>query len=115
MTGPVRFVWLTLGLAPYLALIGVDAWIHERARKVPGVERGIHYTSAVVLIGFLAGVFTGRSTLAASCLAIFVPLLAWDALVYHRTLERTERRVHLAAYLAFALFVVVWRWTVTQA
>ena len=115
MTGSTRFVWLALGLAPYLGLIGVDAWMHERARNVPVVERWIHYTSAVVLIGFLVGVFTQRHALAGVCLAIFVPLLAWDALGYHRALDRTERRVHLAAYLALALFVAVWRWTVNQA
>jgi len=111
MTDATRTVWLVLGLLPYLGLISVDAWMHERARQVPKVERLIHYVSALVLIALLVGVFTERRTLAVIGLAVFVPLLVWDALGFHRTLARSERRVHLAAYLAFTVFVAVWQWT----
>ena len=114
MTSATRTVWLVRGLLPYLGLVSMDAWMHERTRQVPKVERLIHYVSALVLIAFVSGVFTGRRTLAVICLAIFVPLLAWDALGFHRTLAQSERRVHLAAYLAFTVFVAVWQWTETS-
>jgi hypothetical protein len=42
MTASARIIWLGLGAIPYLGLVALDAWMHERARKVPALERIIH-------------------------------------------------------------------------
>jgi hypothetical protein len=102
-------------MLPYLSLVGADTWMHEVARTVPRTERIIHWTLAPLLIGFLVSVFLDRTTLALGLLAVFIPLLAIDELGFHRGLARRERHVHLAAYAALALFIIVWRWTETRA
>lgn len=110
MTASARIIWLGLGALPYLVLVAVDAWMHERARTVPPLERIIHYTSAVALLAFLAGAFSARDSLAMASLAVFVPLTVLDELGFHRAIARGERRVHLAAYVALAAFIAVWLW-----
>ena len=64
MTGGTRVIWLTLGMLPYLSLVGADTWMHEAARKVPPTERVIHWTLAPLLIGFLVAVFLERTPIA---------------------------------------------------
>jgi hypothetical protein len=115
MTSSTRLIWLGLAALPYLALAGVDAWMHERARKVPALERAIHYVSAVALIGFIAGALRGQRSLAVSSLAVFVALLAFDEVGFHARIARSERRLHFAAYGALAFLIVVWQWTVRHA
>jgi len=39
LTASTRVIWLGLGVIPYLGLVVVDAWMHERAREVPTLER----------------------------------------------------------------------------
>jgi hypothetical protein len=111
MTGSARIIWLALGAVPYLGLVAVDAWMHERARKVPPLERIIHYTSAVALLAFLACAFSARHSLAAVSLAVFIPLTVIDELGFHRAIGRGERRLHMAAYAALTLFIGLWLWT----
>ncbi len=111
MTASARVIWLGLGLIPYLGLVVVDAWMHERARKVPTIERIIHYVSAIALLAFLAGAFWARRSLAVASLAVFIVLLAFDELGFHRHIARSERRVHLAAYAALMVFIAIWQWT----
>ena len=57
----MRNVWLGLMLLPYLAAAGVDAWMHERGRRVPRVEQLLHAALAVAMTVFLACVFTGHA------------------------------------------------------
>jgi hypothetical protein len=111
MTASARIILLGLGAVPYLCLVAVDAWMHERARKVPGLERIIHYTSAIALLAFLAGAFSARHSLAVMGLAVFVPLTVADEFGFHRAIARRERRVHFAAYAALTLFIGIWLWT----
>jgi hypothetical protein len=111
VTNTARVIWLGLGLLPYLSLVGVDAWMHERARTVPALERVIHYTSAVALFAFIAGAFLGRDSLALSSLLVFLVLQALDEFGFHRGIARNERRVHIAAYGALVIFIAVWQWT----
>jgi hypothetical protein len=111
MTASARIVWLAVGAIPYLGLVVVDAWMHERARKVPTVERVTHYISAVALLAFLAGAFWPHRLLAAVSLAVFIPLIAFDELGFHRGISARERLVHVAAYAALAVFIAVWLWT----
>jgi hypothetical protein len=111
MTASARIIWLGLGAVPYLGLVAVDAWMHERARKVPGLERIIHYTSAVALLAFLAGAFSARYLLAVVGLAVFIPLTVLDEFGFHRGIARSERRVHVAAYAALTVFIAIWLWT----
>jgi len=35
----MRALWLALALVPYAALAGFDAWLHEKSRQVPLVEK----------------------------------------------------------------------------
>jgi hypothetical protein len=110
MTASARIIWLGLGAAPYLGLVAVDVWMHERARRVPGLERMIHYTAAVALLVFLAGAFSGRQRLAVAGLAIFIPLTVLDEVGFHRGIAPSERRIHLAAYAALTVFIAIWLW-----
>lgn len=111
MTASARIVWLAVGAIPYLGLVVVDAWMHERARKVPAVERVTHYLSAVALLAFLAGAFLAHRRLAVGSLAFFIVLIAFDELGFHKGISRSERRVHIAAYGSLAVFIAIWLWT----
>ncbi len=104
----MRNVWLGLALLPYLAAAGADAWMHERARRVPRLEQWAHAGLATGMTVFLAAVFVRRADVALGALAAFVALLAWDELAFHGGLSRRERQVHAASWAALAAFVVSW-------
>ena len=110
MSTSARIIWLGLGILPYAGIATFDAWIHENNRKVPVLERAIHYCAALTLLGFLAGVFLARSALALAFLVPFLALVTWDELGFHRGIARNERRVHMIAYAALFMFIAVWCW-----
>jgi len=109
MTSATRTLLFGAALAPYLALAGFDAWMHERARRVPRLEQGLHYTAAALLLAFLVAVFRDAGGAALVLLAVFAAVTAWDELGFHGPLAVRERRVHFAAYAALGLFVGAWR------
>jgi hypothetical protein len=111
MTGAVRIFALGIGLLPYLGTAGIDAWMHERARKVPLVEQGFHAALAITFTAFAACVFLRRSAPAGVCLAAFVLCLVCDEWGYHRGLGANERRVHGISWAALLLFIGIWVWT----
>lgn len=104
----MRAAWLVLALIPYAALAGFDAWLHEKARVVPPVEKLLHAGLALCLIAFLGGVFASAGALALIALAVLVPLALADEIGFHRELAPNERRVHFASYGALGVFVLVW-------
>jgi hypothetical protein len=104
----MRSAWLGLALVPYLAAAAVDAWMHERGRRVPRVEQWIHAGLAATMAVFLGAVFAAAMPVALGALAGFLALLAWDETAFHRTINREERRVHVFSWLALAAFVAVW-------
>jgi len=108
MSTATRILLLGGALAPYLVLIGVDAWMHERARRVPRFEQGLHYSAAILLLAFLVAVFRGFDALAVALLVAFTALTAWDEIGFHGPLARRERRVHFFSYAALGLFVGAW-------
>jgi hypothetical protein len=101
---------LGAALTPYLVLVSIDAWMHEAERKVPRVERWLHYSAGALFLGFLIALFRGAAGIALALFAVFVALTIWDAVGFHRYLAARERRVHFAAYAALAMFVCVWGW-----
>jgi len=101
---------LGLALTPYLALVSIDAWMHEASRQVPRVERWLHYSAGALFLGFLIALFRDATDLALVLFGAFAALTVWDAVGFHRNLAVRERRVHFAAYLALAMFVCVWVW-----
>jgi len=101
---------LGLALTPYLALVSIDAWMHEASRQVPRVERWLHYSAGALFLGFLFALFRDATDLALVLFGTFAALTVWDAVGFHRNLAVRERRVHFAAYMALALFVCVWAW-----
>ena len=104
----MRNVWLGLALVPYLAAAGVDAWMHERGRRVPRTEQWIHGGLALAMAAFLTAAFAGRPPVAWGALALFLALLAWDELAFHKAIAARERRVHAVSWAALALFVAAW-------
>ncbi len=104
----MRNLWLGLALVPYLAAAGVDAWMHERGRRVPRVEQWVHAGLAVGMAVFLAALFSGRPAMAIGALAAFLGLLAWDETAFHKAIARAERRVHSLSWVALAGFVAAW-------
>jgi hypothetical protein len=105
-----RLALLAAALAPYLALVGVDAWMHERARRVPRVEQVFHAIAALLFLGFIAAVFSAATTLALILLGAFAVCAACDELGFHRHLAVRERRIHFLAYAALAVFLGTWAW-----
>ena len=101
---------LGLALTPYLALVSIDAWMHEASRQVPRVERWLHYSAGALFLGFLIALFRDATDLALVLFGTFAALAVWDAVGFHRNLAVRERRVHFAAYMALAMFVCVWAW-----
>jgi hypothetical protein len=110
----MRNVWLGLALVPYLAAAGVDAWMHERGRRVPRVEQWLHAGLACAMAVFLGAVFAAMPTVALGALGAFVALLVWDEVGFHRSIASSERRVHATSWFALAAFIAVW-WTVDPA
>jgi hypothetical protein len=106
--GAMRNLWLGLALLPYLAAAGVDAWMHERGRRVPRVEQWLHAGLAAGMASFLGAVFAGRPGLAFAALGAFLILLVWDELGFHGAIARNERRVHALSWVALSAFVAVW-------
>jgi hypothetical protein len=104
----MRNLWLGLALVPYLAAAGVDAWMHERGRRVPRVEQSIHAALAMAMAAFLWAVFTDRAAFALAALGCFALLVVWDELGYHGGIARSERRVHVVSWVALAGFVAAW-------
>jgi hypothetical protein len=104
-----RMLLLGAALAPYITLVSVDAWMHERARRVPRLEQILHYAAALLFLGFVIAVFRESSPLALALLAAFALVAAWDELGFHRLLDARERRIHFVSYAALALFVGAWR------
>jgi hypothetical protein len=111
MTGTARIVALGVGLLPYLGTAGIDTWMHERARKVPIVEQGLHAALAVAFTAFALFVFLRRELPAVASLAAFLACLIIDERGFHRELAAKERRVHVISWVALLLFVGVWLWT----
>jgi hypothetical protein len=101
---------LGAALTPYLALVAVDAWMHEAARQVPRVERWLHYSAGALFLGFLVALFRDATALAIALFGVFAVLTVWDEAGFHRSLDVRERRVHFAAYAALALFIGAWAW-----
>jgi hypothetical protein len=104
----MRNIWLGIALVPYLAVAGVDFWMHERGRRVPRAEQWVHAGLALTMAAFLAAVFAGRAAFALAALAVFVALLAWDELAFHGAIAASERRVHVVSWAALAGFVAAW-------
>ena len=100
---------LGAALAPYVALVSVDAWMHERARRVPRLEQILHYAAALLFLSFVIAVFRDSSGLALGLLAAFALIATWDELGFHRLLDPRERRVHFVSYAALGLFIGAWR------
>jgi hypothetical protein len=102
-----RVILLGAAVAPYLALVSVDAWMHERARRVPRIEQLLHAAAAILFSGFAVAVFVD-STLALPLLVAFAACAAGDEFGYHRHLSASERRVHFMSYAALTLFIAAW-------
>jgi hypothetical protein len=100
---------LGAALVPYVALVGVDTWMHERARRVPRLEQVLHYGAGTLFLAFVIAVFRDATGFALVLLPLFVAVAAWDELGFHRMLDARERRVHFVSYAALALFVGAWR------
>lgn len=107
----MQLLALSIALAPYLAFVVIDAWMHERARQVPTLEQWLHGGIALLVGSFILAAFIGAKILAWVLLLMSLPLMAADELGFHRHLSRRERRVHLAEGLSFVIFIFVWLWT----
>jgi hypothetical protein len=104
----MRNAWLGLALLPYLVVAGVDAWMHERGRRVPRAEQFAHAGLAVTMAVFLAAVFGGKPFVAISALVVFLGFLVWDETAFHASIGAAERRVHAVSWAALAGFVAAW-------
>jgi hypothetical protein len=101
---------MMLSLAPYLGLSAYDGWLHEKARRVPRFEQGLHGVLAVSAIASIYGLFAVRPWLALPGLAVFAIAACADEFGWHGMLEPRERRLHHVAYACFAGFVGVAAW-----
>ena len=88
---PLNYLLLGVALAPYLALVSIDAWMHEASRQVPRIERWLHYSAAALFLGFLVALFRDATALALPLFGAFAAVTAWDAVGFHRHLDARER------------------------
>lgn len=107
----MRLLVLSVALAPYLGFVAIDAWMHEKARRVPMVEQCLHAGIALGVGAFFVAAFLGADTLAGILLLLSLPLMAADEIGFHGHLSKRERLVHLAEGLSLIAFVLVWLWT----
>ena len=103
-----RLMTLGAALVPYLALVSVDTWMHEKSRRVPRIEQFFHAAAAVLFIGFVIAVFLDAWA-ALPLLIAYVVCAASDEFGFHRHLAAAERRVHFMSYAALGIFVAAWR------
>ena len=75
----MRLLLLSAALTPYLGFIAVDAWMHEKARRVPIVEQWLHAGIVIVLGSFILAAFLGINALAGILLALSLPLMAAES------------------------------------
>ena len=106
----MRLLVLSLALTPFLGFIAVDAWMHEKSRRVPRIEQWLHGAIAVSLCAFFVLAFLGTYTAAVILLLLSLPLMAVDEIGFHGHLSRRERLVHLAEGLSLIVFITVWLW-----
>ena len=101
---------MLVALTPYLALAGYDGWLHEKARRVPTVEKILHALLAASGAMLVYGLFFDHATWALVCVGVFAIASAYDELGFHGALDARERRLHFAAYACFAMFLGVAFW-----
>ena len=106
----MRLIVLSIALAPYLGFIAIDAWMHEKARRVPRVEQWLHVGIAAAIGAFFVLAFLDLNIAAGALLVLSLPLMAVDEIGFHGHLSRRERLVHLAEGISLIVFVTVWLW-----
>ncbi len=104
----MRNMILSISLLPYLGLVGADALMHARDRRVPMVEQFAHAGLGFCISIFLYAAFKGLTWIALPALAIFIVFLCVDEIGFHKQVDRRERLTHWASWVALALFVAVW-------
>jgi|CXWL01.1.fsa_nt_gi hypothetical protein len=110
MLSPGEKQLLVLCLLPYLGLAAYDGWLHEKARRVPRIEQGLHGVLFVSAVSIIVGIFTARPWLALPAIAVFAAAACADEFGFHAPLEQRERRLHHVAYASFAGFLSVAFW-----
>lgn len=108
----MRLLMLSLGVLPYLGCAALDAWMHEKHRRVPRVEQWLHLGIGVGIGGFLLAAFAANNAIALGLLIAGGIFMAVDELGFHKELAARERNLHAVAALALLFFVGVWTWTV---
>ena len=106
----MRLLVLSIALAPYLGFVAIDAWMHEKARRVPRVEQWLHAGIALAIGTFFVLAFSGADIAAGILLVLSLPLMAVDEIGFHGHLSKRERLVHLAEGLSLIVFITVWLW-----
>jgi len=106
----MRLLVLSIALAPYIGFVAVDAWMHEKARRVPKTEQWLHGGIVLALGAFFVAAFLGANWIAGVLLVLTLPLMAVDEIGFHGHLSKRERLVHLAEGLSLIMFVTVWLW-----
>jgi len=107
---PMRLLVLSIALAPYLGFVAIDAWMHEKARRVPRAEQWLHGGIAFTIGAFFVLVFSGADIAAGILLLLSLPMMVVDEIGFHGHLSRRERLVHLAEGLSLLVFIGVWLW-----
>ncbi len=118
MLSPGQKQLLLLSFLPYLVLSAYDGWLHEKARRVPRFEQGLHGVLAISVIALATGLFLDRPWLVLPAVAVFAIAGLADELGFHGSLTMRERRLHHVAYACYAGFVgvavamgaVIWPW-----
>lgn len=103
---------LMLCASPYLVLVLVDWWIHDKRRRVSAPEGVIHLGIAFSVGAFLSFVVLDRPTFGVVAFLAAITFLAVDELKFHRDVSVFERRIHYAADLSLLGFMLLWATTV---
>ena len=98
---------LFFSFLPYTTVALYDAWLHERARRVPLPEQTVHAAAFLAIVLLFSGLLFARPGLIFAGVSAFAALSAVDEVGFHRGLPRRERLLHFLAYACFAGFAFV--------
>jgi hypothetical protein len=95
-----------------LSFTAYDLWMHKNDREVPRTEQIFHAIILPCVLIFISSAIAGYKIIAMIALALCLPCMIVDELIYHQHLHIKERRIHGLAGLSFISFVAYWIWTI---
>ncbi len=106
MSVPMRAVFLTPCLAPYIYFGIRDVLHHKHHRPVSMIERLLHLSLGLILTIIIPHAYAGHFEVVIPGVVLFLVARSFDEFVFHRGLTGAESDLHAKTHLGFLIFVV---------